>query len=236
MFRLLFAMIFIAACVAPEDTNKTLWIGPELVDCIGVAPMQCMQVKETQEGDWTLFYDRIEGFDYESGYEYKVTVHVESMDDTPADVSKLKYTLVEVLEKNKVEMEPEASPSRPDIYEHTWSLKSYTEGDSTTTLGEDQQVTLLFNKEEEQAGGVSGCNSYSGKVAIDGTNIQFGPLASTKKMCADEEIMKLETEYLRLLGIAESISPDRSRYLTLNCKGGQQLRFLPAAAGDQAEM
>ena len=85
-----------------ESSEKTLWIGPKLVDCVGVAPMKCMQIKESEEGEWQNFYDQIQGFDYEPGFNYKIVVSVSEREDPPADGSSLIYTLIEQVEKIKL--------------------------------------------------------------------------------------------------------------------------------------
>lgn len=75
-------------------------IGPELVDCVGVAPMRCMVV------DGGLFYDEIEGFEHEAGYRYRI--RMERYDpwggeEPPADASAWGYRLVEVVEKTRAQ-------------------------------------------------------------------------------------------------------------------------------------
>ena len=47
---------------------------PKTVDCIGVAPRKCLQIKEKLEDKWTLFYGEIEGFNYEPGNLYQVKI------------------------------------------------------------------------------------------------------------------------------------------------------------------
>ena len=47
-----------------SPTTTRLWIGPELVDCEGVAPQKCMQVAESEHGPFEFFYDGIEGFEF----------------------------------------------------------------------------------------------------------------------------------------------------------------------------
>ncbi len=98
-------MIFaLAACQPVRDTRtsagpveKTLYIGAELVDCVGVAPMRCMQVKENPEDAYQFFYNEIEGFTFEPGFTYEVRVLVEPVANAPADASNLKYTLIEIV-------------------------------------------------------------------------------------------------------------------------------------------
>jgi hypothetical protein len=71
---------------------KTLFVGPELVECVGVAPQQCMQVKEDADGEYGLFYNQIEGFTFEPGFEYELSVNVETIANPPADGSSLRYS------------------------------------------------------------------------------------------------------------------------------------------------
>ena len=53
--------------------------------------------------EYGLFYDQIEGFNYEEGYEYEIVVEVTKVENPPADASSLKYTLIEVVSKTPVE-------------------------------------------------------------------------------------------------------------------------------------
>ncbi|MDJ0601424.1 MAG: META and DUF4377 domain-containing protein [Crocosphaera sp.] len=54
--------------------EKTVYISPETVDCIGFAPQKCLQIKENLEDNWILFYGSIEGFNYEPGYLYELRI------------------------------------------------------------------------------------------------------------------------------------------------------------------
>lgn len=70
-------------------------------DCVGVAPMKCLLVKKDGQTDWEFFYNQIEGFNYEPGYEYVVEVRTEKIENPAADQSSLKYTLVNVVSKTE---------------------------------------------------------------------------------------------------------------------------------------
>ncbi len=59
--------------------------------------------KEDPQAEYTLFYDQIEGFEYEEGYEYELRVKEETVENPPADASSRKWTLVEVVSKTAVE-------------------------------------------------------------------------------------------------------------------------------------
>jgi heat shock protein HslJ len=80
-----------------DAIEQVLYIAPETKSCTGVAPMECMQVRETPSAQWTLFYNQIEGFDYVAGKNYKIKVRREKVANPPADASAFKYVLLEVL-------------------------------------------------------------------------------------------------------------------------------------------
>ena len=92
-------MAIAVGCSNSTDTTR-LWIGPELVECEGVAPMMCMQVAESEDGEYEYFYDEIAGFDYREGTTYVIDVEITEVEDPPADASSLQYTLVEIVEEN----------------------------------------------------------------------------------------------------------------------------------------
>ena len=80
---------------------KTFIVASQTVDCTGVAPMKCLQVKEKQSDRWANFYNNIEGFTYEPGFEYILKVKTEKATNTPADASSIKYTLVQQVSRTK---------------------------------------------------------------------------------------------------------------------------------------
>lgn len=109
-------LLFFTSCASKNstDTNQTMnkdiekqiiIIGPEMVTCdAGVMKKQCLQVKwkEDQE-DWELFYNNIIGFEYETGYIYKLLVEVKQIKNPPADASSLAYRLIKELDKKELQ-------------------------------------------------------------------------------------------------------------------------------------
>lgn len=94
--------IVITSCSTSKNT-QTLLINSEKVDCIGVAPMKCLQVKKLDKPNpqWEYMYSEIKGFEYEPGYIYKIKVKVKELDkkQVPADGSSIEYTLEKVISK-----------------------------------------------------------------------------------------------------------------------------------------
>lgn len=99
------SLSFLAAFVplSYAEETKIIFVGPKLMDCTGVAPQKCMMVKESVTSDWTYFYDKIHGFDFDAGYEYELQVKITDVDNPPADASSLRYDLIEVVSKKSVE-------------------------------------------------------------------------------------------------------------------------------------
>ncbi|MGA0208924.1 MAG: DUF4377 domain-containing protein [Candidatus Nanopelagicales bacterium] len=95
---LLGTALLLGACSGSSDATR-MWIGPELVECEGVAPMMCMQVAYSADDEYELFYDEIQGFDYSEGTSYVIDVTITEVEDPPADASSLAYTLVDVVEE-----------------------------------------------------------------------------------------------------------------------------------------
>ena len=100
--------VLAGACIDALGPNflrqTTLFVAPQLVPCVGIAPQSCMLVREPAQQDWQLFYDGIAGFTFEPGYEVELRVRIYRVPNPPADGSSLEYRLVRVLRK---------SPARP---------------------------------------------------------------------------------------------------------------------------
>jgi len=73
----------------------TFLIEPYKKDCVGIVPMKCMVVNNE------LFYDTIEGFEFEEGTAYEITVARRKLENVPADASSYAYRLVEILTQQK---------------------------------------------------------------------------------------------------------------------------------------
>jgi len=80
---------------------ETLTIASQQGDCVGVAPMKCLLVKKGDQKDWEFFYNNIEGFNYEPGYEFIIEVKTEKIETPAADQSSLKYILVREVSKTQ---------------------------------------------------------------------------------------------------------------------------------------
>lgn len=182
-----------AAETAPTPETKTLFVGPELVDCTGVAPQKCLQVREDPDGEYQLFYSNIEGFTFEPGFEYELLVSVETVANPPADGSSLRYTLIEVVNKMPVAT-VEPAETAAGLEGTRWVLESQVgpNGETVPALP-DREVTAEFS--DGALTGSGGCNNYFGSYTVDGANLTIGQVGSTMMACMPEAIMQQETQF-----------------------------------------
>jgi hypothetical protein len=86
-----------ATTATPRGTVKTLFVDAKRVPCEGEGVTECLRVRESPTGEWTLFYRTIEGFRFEPGNTYELRVEVTAVSDAPADASSLHHRLVEIV-------------------------------------------------------------------------------------------------------------------------------------------
>lgn len=97
------ALFLVPACMdptGPKEDVLTLEIASARVPCVGVGPMECLQLRESGDADWDLFYGSIEGFTWEPGYRYTLLVARREVPNPPADGSNQSLRLLEVLSKS----------------------------------------------------------------------------------------------------------------------------------------
>ncbi len=186
--------------VLPEEDVKTLFVAAERVECVGVAPMMCLQVREDPADEWQLFYDEIEGFEYEAGFEYELAVREETVENPPADGSSVRTILVAVVSKTPVGTSGDSSvPDEAEpLLDREWVLTGYGQPDSLQTPLDDTTVTLTFAGDGSFSGN-GGCNGYFGSYTLDGDTLTIDPNVGATAMLCDEPIMDQEQGYFALL-------------------------------------
>jgi heat shock protein HslJ len=192
--------ILLSACAVspasnqPPAVEKTVFVGPQLVDCTGVAPQKCLQVKENQADEYSLFYGAIEGFDFQEGNEYTLVVREEQVENPPADASNVRWILVKELSKTPVSVAPaELSQLSGQTFTLDWYLDS--SGKQVQVLPNTQITAEIA---DGRISGSAGCNSYGAEIQINGDQIKIG-MAMTTMMACDEPIMQQEQAYLQNL-------------------------------------
>ncbi|MBN2003655.1 MAG: META domain-containing protein, partial [Anaerolineae bacterium] len=104
-----------------------------------------------------------------------------------------------------------------------WSLMAFIEGETTTALLADTEITLTF--EDGQASGSAGCNRYFGSYTLKRGALRFGAIGMTKMYCATpEDVMEQETRFTEILTNVELFEWDADR-LMLKTADGRGLVF-----------
>lgn len=197
----------------------TLFVGPELVECTGVAPQNCMLVKRAVEEEYTFFYSQIDGFTFEPGYEYELLVEITPIADPPADGSSLSYRLVEVVSQTPVE-----GATTSELEGTRWTLVSYQ--DSTgATVDAIPGVDAAIQFADGSVGGTAGCNSFSGSYTTDGNTLTIGPMASTMMACLENNIMEQEAAVQANLPAAATYTIEGDTLTIANADGETTLTF-----------
>jgi heat shock protein HslJ len=184
---LLSTMILLFGSCALIKPGKSIifWVNSYKVNCTGISPMKCILVQKgesIEQGQWKNFYSEIEGFEYETGYLYKLKVKEEKQENVPADASSIKYTLIKVVEKKK-----DLKLRINDIWVATsiGSEDIYFIGDNSVL----KNVQIEIHIADMRITGNDGCNNFTGSITtFDDGFIEFGPIAGTRMMCADMTI------------------------------------------------
>ena len=99
-----------------------------------------------------------------------------------------------------------------------WKL---VEMGQTSFPEKEGEITISFA--ENKINGNSGINNYFGNCEIKNDSIKIGPVGSTK-MAGPENLMKIESEYLKLLQNSKTIKLVKN-ILTLTTSDGKTLKF-----------
>ncbi|MCR8666407.1 DUF4377 domain-containing protein [Aestuariibaculum sp. M13] len=195
--------------------TTTYWVNSVKTDCsAGAGKMQCLQVYKGVDVDkatWSSFYAPIEGFEFEFGYFQKIEVTETQLDpkDVPADASSIKYKLVKVLEKKQ---DPKMTLN--DIWMVT--------GINGSPIAKSRQTpNLEINIAKMQISGTDGCNNFTGEIKnITARNIEFGPIASTRKMCLD---MTIPNKFNKALNVSVSYKKENLTLTFYDANGNETL-------------
>ena len=181
-----------------EETNnkslsetKTLYVASYKKDCEGVAKKTCYLVKENPEDEWQLFYSEIEGFEYQAGTVYTITVEISPVENPPADGSMFEYKLVSI--------------DRTDVPEYLvsglydiWGLVRLN-GNTVDLKAQVSSPMIEINTREKALMGSTGCNQFNSTFEYsmeDQSFSVFFPIAMTKRGCPEGAV---EQDFLSAL-------------------------------------
>ncbi len=222
-------LLALAGCQPVQDTRAsanaareaTLYVGPELVDCVGVGPMKCMLVKENPDAEYQFFYSQIEGFAFEPGYTYELRVRIEPVANAPADAASLKYTLIEVMSK---EPAAEGAMESAMLEGPTWQLIAVNDGGGALVdVPAGVEATARF--EEGRVGGSGGCNRYGAGYTLAGESLTITPGPMTMMACPEPQ-MTVEQLFMAALAATSSYQIDGDQLALLDASGQTVATFV----------
>jgi len=83
---------------AEQTTTRLIYVAPERRPCTGVAPMQCLQVRERAKQPWQHHYGEIEGFQFEPGTAYRLRISEIKVANPPADAPDRRWVLETIVD------------------------------------------------------------------------------------------------------------------------------------------
>lgn len=191
----------------------TLFVGPIQVACEGEAPQKCLLVREQPNEPYRVFYDQIEGFDYQEGHEYELRVAVEKIENPPADASNLRWQLVEMVN------------SSLSLEGNVWKLDTFRDrsGQNVSVLP-GTRIRIEFR--DGQLTGNGSCNNYFGSYTVDGHNIEISErLGITGILCHPEEVMKQEQDYVGALSESHTFTVENEKLQLADAEGNTVATF-----------
>jgi len=109
---------------------------------------------------------------------------------------------------------------------HAWQLVRFNNGNGGMESNQAAEKIYVTFGEDGKVSGNAGCNNFSGSYEVDGDSISIGPLATTRKMCAQPEgVMETEQAFLQNLDNAATFSITGDTLTLFDKDGGKLLVF-----------
>ena len=94
----------------------------------------------------------------------------------------------------------------PQLSGVNWKVTSFN-NNRHAVVGVIGTSSITMSFKDGQVSGSAGCNNFHGTYATEGSKVQFGPLATTRRAC-EEPLMTQEREFLAALASAVTWSID----------------------------
>lgn len=173
--------------------NETLEIANRMSTCEDTKIFDCLLYKRKGEKEWHNLYGKIKGFKYKEGYDYELLVSKKLNENMGAGRT-YEYTLIKTLSKKPTMVI--SVRNRDELEGKKFALIGYRVDGKYQENTTDKQANISFRLDENQTGGNDGCNTFFGRVEINGTKISFGMMGSTKMACQGVRVDKIIYENL----------------------------------------
>jgi heat shock protein HslJ len=104
------------------------------------------------------------------------------------------------------------APQSQELAGTSWRVTGYNNGrQAVVSVLVGTQLTMAFAA-DGRVSGSAGCNNYTGTYTVSGSALHFGPMATTRKMCAQpERVMEQEQQFLKALETVATIRQEGDR-------------------------
>lgn len=117
---------------------------------------------------------------------------------------------------------PATESMKPDVTLTNTYWKLVELNGAAVQPGEGKELHMIL-RGEDQVSGYAGCNQFTGSVTVTGDGLAFGPMASTRRMCAD--VMAQEDAFLQALESAHRFEISGEDLAVENGAGEVVMRF-----------
>lgn len=211
--------LILSTSALADTVTEQWWVNSAKKDCVGVGPMSCFEVQKNETIDpqgWQLFYDSIEGFDYQPGHIYRIEVRVTDREPPlPADAGSKTYQLVNIMSKTV-----DAGLRLTNL----WKVASVGDIEAPTNK-QDQPLVFEFNASARTYAGDMGCNRVRGAITEnDGENLVLGAGMATMMACPD---MTVEQAIAMALQDTRRYHWVEGRLRFYDAGGRERITFMP---------
>ncbi len=92
-----------------DGLTRLIYVASEKVPCTGVAPTECLQIRESEDAPWTTYFGTIDGFEFEPGNIYHLRIKEFDVEKPAADVSSKRWILDNVLSVENLNVDTESA-------------------------------------------------------------------------------------------------------------------------------
>ena len=85
-----------------EGKQRFIHVASYTKSCTGVAPMQCLQIREDTQQLWQNYYGHIEDFEPKIGTRYYLRINEFKVKNPPADSSSIRWVLDQIIEQTTI--------------------------------------------------------------------------------------------------------------------------------------
>lgn len=175
--------------VSANDLPIRFYVANHKASCTGLSSQMCYLMKNSPNGIWQSYYNDIEGFSYEEGFEYEILVNKKVIENPPADGPSFVYKLVNIVKKTPTMVI--SQNHREMLDQKEYYLKRIRVNNKPENFTEGQNVYIMFILNDNIVRGMDGCNSFSGNVIINKDSISFSNFAVSEMFCQEVKVDKL---------------------------------------------